>query len=253
MKKILITGTNGYLGKSLLNNLKSYEVTALNRSVCDLTDADSVRDFLADKYFDVVIHCAVIGGSRLGKEDRKVFKDNLRMFENLSFGKQHYGKLIHFGSGAQFVYPLTNYGHSKKIIADMIEETENFYNLIIWGLFDENELNTRFIKSNVKRCIEDNPMVIHKDKYMDFVHMKDLIKLVEWYVNNDNCKKSFECKYKETYRLTHIAEMIAMILGKTAKVEVTEDGLDNPYISNSKSFISGNFEDRLKETIEELK
>ncbi len=47
--------------------------------------------------------------------------------------------------------------------------------------------------------------------------------------------------------------MIAMILGKTAKVEVAEDGLDNPYISNSKSFISGNFEDRLKETIEKLK
>ena len=95
-------------------------------------------------------------------------------------------------------------------------------------------------------------MVIHKDKYMDFFHMKDLIELVKVYINNDNRHKSIECKYEETYRLTHIAEMIAMILGKTSKMKLIEEGLDKPYMSNSKSFIAGSFKDRLKETINKL-
>ena len=253
MKKILITGTNGYIGKSLCYGLNDYNITGINRSICNLTNADEVRNFLKDKYFDVVIHCAVAGGSRLRKEDREVFKDNLRMFENLSFNKEHYGKLIHFGSGAQFVHPLTNYGHSKKIIADMIEEKENFYNLIIWGLFDENELETRFIKSNVIKCMNNEPMVIHKDKYMDFFHMKDLIELVKVYINNDNYPKSIECKYMECYKLTYIAEMISTILGKICKIKINEEGLDEPYISKDRqSFVEGNFKDRLKETINKI-
>ena len=253
MKKILITGADGYIGKSLSNNLKGYELTCINRKVCDLTDADKVREFFKDKYFDVVIHSAAVGGSRLQRDSRSVFKSNIRMFENIAFRKEHYGKLIHFGSGAQKNYPLTAYGLSKKIIAKMIEETTDFYNIIIYGLFDENELDTRFIKSNVKRCINNEKMIIHKDRYMDFFHMKDLINKVIEYIETD-MPKTFECKYEETYRLTHIAEMIALILGSTANVEVLKDGLDKPYVSESKiSYTSAKFEDRLKETIEKLK
>ena len=48
--------------------------------------------------------------------------------------------------------------------------------------------------------------------------------------------------------------MIALILGSTANVEVLKDGLDKPYVSESKiSYTSAKFEDRLKETIEKLK
>lgn len=267
MMKILITGTDGYIGKSILNSLtdwkwviykpeNSYDITYINRKVCDLVDSDQVRTFFEGKYFDVVIHCAAVGGSRLFKESRKIFKSNIRMFENLLSQKDNYGKLIHFGSGAQFVDPLTDYGQSKKIIADTIESQDNFYNLIIWGLFDENELDTRFIKSNIKRCLNNEKMVIHKDKYMDFFHMTDLVNIIVKYIETDSEKllKTFECKYEETYRLTHIAEMISLILGKTAKIEVLEDGLDKPYASDSKTtYTFAKFEDRLKETIEKLK
>ena len=249
---ILITGINGYIGKSLCNNLKEYNLTCINRKICDLTNSEQVNSFFKDKYFDVVIHCAATGGSRLKKDDDEVFTNNMKMFENLFSNKSKYKKFIHFGSGAQYT-PEGPYGLSKKLIADMIEETPNFYNIIIWGLFDENELNTRFIKSNVIKCMNDESMIIHKDKYMDFFHMKDLIELVKVYINN-NCDKSVECKYEDVYRLTHIAEMISIILGKTCKIEMNEEGLDKPYMGkNRKSFVVGNFKDRLKETIQNIK
>ena len=250
--KILITGTDGYIGKSLCYGLNDYNITGINRKICDLTNSDQVNNFFKDKYFDVVIHCAAVGGSRLKQDDKQIFRDNISMFENLLFRKEHYGKFIHFGSGAQHTYPLTSYGQSKKLIADMINETPNFYNLIIYGVFDENELNTRFIKSSVLKCMNDESMVIHKDKYMDFFHMNDLIDLVEFYINN-NGDKSIECKYEEVYRLTHIAEMIALTLGKVCKIEMNEEGLDEPYMGkNRKSFVVGNFKDRLKETVNKI-
>ena len=92
-------------------------------------------------------------------------------------------------------------------------------------------------------------MVIHKDKYMDFFHMGDLINLVDTYINNGG-NKSIECKYEEVYRLTHIAEMISLIFGKVCKIKMNKEGLDEPYMGkNRKSFVTGNFKDRLKETI----
>ena len=248
---ILITGINGYIGKSLSENLKWYNLTCINRKICDLTDSKQVDNFFSSKNFDVVIHCAVVGGSRLKKDNDDVFINNIKMFENLFANKNKYKKFIHFGSGAQYT-PNNPYGLSKKLIADMINETPNFYNIIIYGLFDENELNTRFIKSNIIRCINNESMVIHKDKYMAFFHMDDLIDLVKFYINND-CNKSFECRYKESYRLTHIAEMIALILGKTAKIKINEEGLDKPYVGkNNKLSLVSNFEDRLKQTINQL-
>ena len=252
--KILIIGTDGYIGKSLCYGLKSYNITGINRKICDLTNSDQVNNFFKDKYFDVVIHCAAAGGSRLNKDNDKVFTNNIKMFENLFSNKSNYKKFIHFGSGAQYT-PNTPYGLSKKLIADIINETPNFYNLIIYGVFDENELDTRFIKANILKCMDDKPMVIHKDKYMDFFHMKDLIELVKFYINNDNYNKSktIECKYEEVYRLTHIAEMISIILGKTCKIKMDEEGLDEPYISKDRqSFVEGNFKDRLKETINKI-
>jgi nucleoside-diphosphate-sugar epimerase len=251
--KILITGMDGYVGKSLCYGLNGYNITGINRKICDLTNSNQVNNFFKDKYFDVVIHCAASGGSRLQKDNDDIFKNNIKMFENLLHKKDHYGKFIHFGSGAQYNYPLTPYGLSKKLIADIINETPNFYNLIIYGVFDENELDTRFIKANILKCMDDQPMVIHKDKYMDFFHMSDLIELVKVYINNNNCDKSIECKYEEVYRLTHIAEMISMVLGKICKIKMNEEGLDKPYIGeNRKLFVKGNFKDRLKETINKI-
>ena len=251
--KVLITGIDGYVGKSLCYGLKDYNITGINRKICDLTDSNQVNNFFKDKYFDVVIHCAASGGSRLRKDNDDIFKNNIKMFENLLYNKDRYNKFIHFGSGAQYGYPLTPYGLSKKLIADMIDKTPNFYNLIIYGVFDENELDTRFIKANILKCMDNKPMVIHKDKYMDFFHMKDLIELVKVYINNSNCDKSIECKYEDVYRLTHIAEMISMILGKTCKIKMNEEGLDKPYIGeNRKLFVKGNFKNRLKETVNKI-
>ena len=209
--KILITGGNGYIAQGLYNNLKSnHDITLLTRSICDLTNFYSVNSFFYNKYFDVVIHCAVNGGSRLKEDNVSVLDNNLQMYYNLLAQKEHYNKFIHFGSGAQFRTDPGPYGISKSIIAESMSNKERFYNIIIYAIFDENELNTRFIKANLKKYINKEPMVIHNNKKMTFFYMKDLVMLINYIIleNPDKLIKTHFASYINEDSLRDLAEYI---------------------------------------------
>ena len=207
--KVLITGANGYIGKSLYNALKDkYEVTTITRKEVDLINNSSVSLFFLGEKYDVIIHCAVVGGSRLQQDSWSVMDSNLQMYYNLLANKNHFNKFLHFGSGAETYMPKKPYGYSKKVIAKSILNQNNFYNLKIFGLFDENELDTRFIKANIKRYISKEPIHIHQDKIMDFFYMGDLIKVVEYYINEQKPPKEYDCVYETSYTLETIASFI---------------------------------------------
>ena len=80
--KILITGSNGYIGSSVSDYLedRGHQVFRLNRSVCDLSDKQQVDNYFKDFSCDVVIHTAVVGGSRLYQETESIISDNMEMF-----------------------------------------------------------------------------------------------------------------------------------------------------------------------------
>jgi len=198
---VLITGGNGYIAKSLYNAYRDvHNITSITRHDLDLTNLEAMSKFFQSKYFDVVIHCAVQGGSRLKVDSYTDMDINLIMYYNLVQHKHHYGKLIHFGSGAEISNPESPYGLSKRIIAKSMSQFENFYNIRIYGVFDENELDTRFIKSNIKRYIKGDPMLI-QDKKMSFFYMQDLITLVTHHIDANSSKliKESNCAYVDTY------------------------------------------------------
>lgn len=209
MDRILITGGNGYVAKSLYNALKDrYNITIITRHDFDLTAFEAMNKFFQNKYFDVVIHCAVQGGSRLRVDSYKDMDVNLTMYYNLLQHKPHYNKLIHFGSGAEIYNSGSPYGLSKKIIAESIREIDNFYNIRIFAVFDKNELNTRFIKCNLFKYINKEPIDIFTNKVMDFFYMQDLINLVDYYILNDKLDKEINCSYKQKHTLEDISELI---------------------------------------------
>lgn len=199
--RVLITGANGYIGSSLHNALKDkYDVTAITRDSFDLTNPVAMFKFFQSRQpFDVVLHCAVAGAKNPRSTDWGIADGNLIIYYNLLQNKNHYKRLIHFGSGAETYLPKTPYGYSKKVIAKSTLHQDNFYNLKIFGVFDENELNTRFIKANILRYIKKEPINIYQVKFMDFFYMQDLIKVIEYYINEKELPKEFDCVYNETY------------------------------------------------------
>ncbi|HEY5746433.1 MAG TPA: dTDP-4-dehydrorhamnose reductase [Chryseolinea sp.] len=59
--KILVTGSNGQLGselKLLSAVYKTFDFTFIDVEEVDLTQAESIRGYFADKHFDFLIHCA---------------------------------------------------------------------------------------------------------------------------------------------------------------------------------------------------
>jgi nucleoside-diphosphate-sugar epimerase len=257
--KILITGANGYVGKSLYNALKDkYEVTALTRANFDLTGVEAVIEFFKDKYFDVVLHCAIAGGHQLEKDKWNVVDVNLCMYYNLMQCKPHYDKFINFSSGAAFCLDNTPYGLSKKIIHNSVREmNSSFINVIVYGLFDENELDTRFIKSNIKRYINKEPLQIYENKSMTFFYMKDFITLVEHLITTNSSKlmKVNYCGYIQQYTLLEIAKIINKLDDYKVLILVgTEPGKDYSCSHNAGYSLSyTGLEQGIKEVYNKLK
>jgi nucleoside-diphosphate-sugar epimerase len=231
--KILITGKSGYIATSLYNSFKNaYNVTAVGRDDFNLSNSKETYDYFKDKYFDVVIHCAVAGGSRLQKDNVDVLDVNLKMYYNLLEQRNHYDKFIHFGSGAQFRSNPGPYGISKSIIADSMINKERFYNIIIYGVFDENELDTRFIKANLKRYINKEPMMVDTDIYMSFFYMKDLILLVNYIVtkNPSELVPLNHASYVGDLHLKEIANFINTLDNYKVPIYVS-DQMSEDYVS----------------------
>jgi nucleoside-diphosphate-sugar epimerase len=210
--KILITGGSGYIAISIYQVLcKKYDVTLVTKNDLNLTRIDEVKHYFKNKYFDLVIHTAVKGGHRLNPlEGPDVVLANLLMYNNLMSCRDKFNRLIHFGSGAEDKAD-TPYGFSKHIINQLMKLDPKSINVKIYAVFDENELDTRFIKSNILRYINQENIIIHQDKKMDFFYMKDLVSLVEWLINQREEEfhiKEINCSYLEKYTLIQIAEMI---------------------------------------------
>ena len=141
MTRVCVLGAAGFVGKNLVHGM---EWTAVTRKDLDLLDQKAVEDYFKTHTYDVVIHCAVIGGSRLKSDEYDVTHKNILMFENVV--RVFKGKVLYFSSGAALRGnpPTDPYGLSKWIIDRRIETIEDAYSLRIWGCYGPGELPTRF-------------------------------------------------------------------------------------------------------------
>ncbi len=231
--KILITGSNGYIGSSIYSKISSlYDITKISRNDLDLTNSKEVFSFFKDKNFDVILHCAIQGGNRLVEDTEETLNNNLKIFENIIAVKNSFNKLINFGSGAEIYNPYSFYGYSKKYISELMKKETNFINLRLFAVFDENELDRRFIKSNLINYINKNPMKIDMDKYMDFIYMNDLIEIIKYFIDNESIINEFDCVYEKKYKLSNICEHINNLSNYKVPVNITSKDTDFNYIGN---------------------
>jgi dTDP-4-dehydrorhamnose reductase len=208
---VLITGGNGFIAKNIKNSLKSFfNIDTISRQDFNLLDTNKVNDFFKNKFYDVIIHTAIAGGSRLKEDSPSIVYENTLMLYNILDNKSSYRRLINLGSGAELTYPKTPYGMSKNIISNTIKPLKEHYNLRIFAVFSENELNTRFIKSNILRYLNKKNLIIHQNKFMDFFSLNDFIKVIKMYITAEtiHLDKTFDCCYNKKYSLLDIANII---------------------------------------------
>ena len=244
MKKILITGSNGYIARNLIQYLSDYELVCINRSHFDMTDFDKVHKFFKNNFFDTVIHTCTIGGSRLQEDDQNVFINNFKMHQNIMYNHEFYNKYVSFGSGEELdksrnidftvdlqnSFPLDYYGISKNYIAKTGYTSDKFVNLRVFNVFNHDELETRMIKYNIKNYIHGRPIVIHQDKYMDFFYIEDLAKIIIKVINRTLIQNEINCVYDKKYKLTDIANIINNLSSKKVDIIIKKESLGLSYI-----------------------
>jgi nucleoside-diphosphate-sugar epimerase len=247
---ILITGGNGFVGKNLIKKLKTkHQIFSPTSKELDLTDSVKVDEYLRNKYFDYVIHCAVSGGRRNKVDSPYTTYDNLLMFFNLLKNQDRFGKLINFASGAEFdrrteinstknhlqnSFPVDYYGLSKNVISRIIENIDNYYNFRIYGVFGINEGEDRFIKANILKYKQKEDLIIHQDKFFDFIFIEDLVNIVEYYINNP---KSYpgptDLVYQHKIKLSDIAKLINGLSPHKSEIIIKEDSLGLSYTGSN--------------------
>jgi nucleoside-diphosphate-sugar epimerase len=210
-----------------------YDVSVVVRSEVDLSDSKMTSKFFSKRFFDVVIHCAFSGGSRLKEDSEKDYLNNVLMFDNLIANKKSFAKLISFGSGKELSSDELPYARSKKAIRKTILKTENFFNLRIFGVFDCNEASTRFIKSCIASIKSQRSIVVHQDRFMDFFYSEDLVKVVKFYVENENVPKEIDCVYAQKYTLVDIATAINKLSEQSVEISIEKESLDLSYLGNA--------------------
>jgi GDP-L-fucose synthase len=253
MKKILILGGSGFIGRNLVEYFikqpTQYDVSAPSIRELDLMDSESVDSFFVKHNFDVVIFAVNYGNYRVDDPSQEILKKNLMMFFNLVKKGNSFGRMIFLGSGAEYDrsrdvvcakesdfgknMPSDDYGFYKYVCSKYIENSSNILNLRLFGVFGKYEdYSNRFISNMICRKIKGLPLSIKKNRVMSYVYVDDLAKIIEHFILNVPRHKFYNVSSGENLDLVKIAEIIRQIHPSSpgvSNIEIVNEGFDKVY------------------------
>lgn len=251
MKNILITGSSGCIGRNLVEQFNAkYNLYTPKHKDLDLLDEKATKKYFQIHKIDIVVHCAVIGGTRKSKQERDAFFNNTKMFFNIIWNKKYFKKMINLGSGAEYDkkfpivkikeddfdkrIPTDEYGFYKYICSKYIETVENIINIRSFGIFGKYEdYKLRFISNAICKNIFSLPITIEQNIFFDYLFVNDLVKIIEYFINNKTRNKFYNVGRGEKIDLVAIANKINFISNTKSKIIVKKSGLNNEYTCNN--------------------
>ncbi|WP_440915345.1 SDR family oxidoreductase [Candidatus Pelagibacter sp.] len=235
-KTIFITGSDGFVGKNLINHLKikkNYKIYALTKNKFKNTKSITyIKGNLKSnfsKYFihtDIIIHCAakgVYGNLNKKKIYETNFKDSLEFFKKAK--KANVSNWIILGTSGEYgvvkkgpmkintkLKPINDYGKSKvKFFLKLKKINSTIKAKIIYlrlfHVYGKYEKSGRLYPSLIY-SINNNKSFSMTDgsEVRDFISIKDAVKMIE------RSMKFFSSKNKTFFKVAHIAN------GKPIKV-----------------------------------
>lgn len=236
MKKVLITGASGFIGRNLKEALADrYELFTPTHKELELTDFDALERYVREYHIEIIIHAAVHVPMINGVENE--YFNDMKMFLNLEKISHSIEKLLYFGSGAEFdkrynirmvreedfgrSIPTSEYGLAKYTMNVIARKSDNIYNLRLFGIFGKYELwSIKFLSNLCCKAVFNLPLTIRKDCYFDFLYIEDLPAIVEWFIENKPREHDYNVCMGKEYLLTELAEIVRLVSNKNLPLTV---------------------------------
>lgn len=259
LPSVLITGAGGLVGSYLTNNLPGYDVTAINHQDLDLLDREMVTAFLKKKNFHTIIHCATYGRRAVRTPNPTIFQNNLFMFNNLASCKQNYQQFINIASGSEFNvdeindqtaeeelfqrYPAQAYGASKNIIARLVTQLPNFYNLRMFGCFGQHDTtHIDPLQDVVKNIATNRRFRFENDRFLDLFSLHDLAVVVDQTIQGNLKYNDVNLVYDQKHRLSDVLRIYYEQRGVDPSLVKFLSTSDQCFTGNGARLASHNFD-----------
>lgn len=253
MKRVLLTGGSGFIGRNIKGYLSSVcDLHAPERKELNLLDEKEVRDYLKRMRIDIVIHAANPNPVKnsLDKQE-SMAEDSIRVFMNLYHAQDFYERMYTLGSGAEYdksrdiamiteeeagrSVPYDSYGLIKYTIHQLIEKSEKQCNFRVFACYGPTDHESKFITHAIRCCMRKEPITIRQDCYFDYMHVSDLAKILAFFIDHQPKHQAYNVCTAKRHALSEIANMVRMQMHAEQDVILLNPGWNREYTgSNSR-------------------
>lgn len=240
MKKVLLFGANGFIGKNLVESFKSneeYSLVPLTKKDCDLLKFKEVLKVINKVQPDFIINAAYIGvDSNIDFSDNYLF-NNIKISTNLlksCIGNNKIKKVLFFGSGLEYGDSKFYIGENKALCPQNIYAGIKAVNSILSCTFAKhweiplvilkpfNLYGPHDTKSLIYKLIDaikqNKKVVLTKgDQIRDYLYIEDFSRLIiEILANYEKLKnyESYNIGFSKPIKLKEIFNTIVEMMGK---------------------------------------
>jgi dTDP-4-dehydrorhamnose reductase len=215
--KILITGKNGQLGRSIHkkvtskidNNQSSDEFIFVGREELDLSSENNINLYFEINKFDIIVNCAAYTAVDKAEEEKDLASqiNHLSLKQIAIIANKHQTKLIHISTDYVFdgesnkLYletdspnPVNFYGKTKLAGEKVIQELMPTDAIIIRVSSLYSEYDKNFVKTILRLGKEHDELSVVNDQISSPTYASDLASVILEIINNNN----FQTKYRLT-------------------------------------------------------
>jgi nucleoside-diphosphate-sugar epimerase len=275
--KILITGSNGVVGKEiayLLNKSKKYNLILFtnNKKIKNkkkIFYQDLTKPINYKLKIDAIIHCAAKNPlSKIGSNPNNIYSTNIKMTKNLiNFSNKNNVKKIIFLS-AMDVYGSINkkilfenqkainpnlYGKSKSLSEKLFCSKENKFRTVclrIPGIFTSDLTRNRPLIINILKKIKNNENIIAYNldkKFNNILDATEIVKFIKIILNKKIIKSDvYNLSASNPIRFIKVINLLKLFFKSSSKIIKKNLKLNSFIISNKK--IKNDFKVKISST-----
>ncbi len=244
---VLLTGGTGFIGRNILPTLVGCgTILTPGRAELDLRQEGSVSAYALAHGVTHIVHCANPNPAKNAQDKTpRMFEDSLGCFLNVYEARKHVQQILYLGSGAEYdkrmdvagvtedeamrSVPQDAYGKAKFAMNALARQSDNVYNLRIFGCYGPGDHYTKFITHCVRSVLVGRTITIRQDCFFDYLHVYDLAKVVAFYIAKDPVRHDLNVASGKRVSLGQIAHTVLDVMGSDVGVQVLAEGLNREY------------------------